>query len=61
MKMPPQRLDADVVVDIVFTVVVDWCTGCYTIVVNVDVVDNIAVGVDAATKKEEKFYYVQLS
>ena len=53
-------LDADVVVDIVLTVVVDWRTDCYTIVVNVDVVNHIAVGVDAATI-EEKFCSVQLS
>ena len=52
-------LDADVVVDIVLTVVVDWRTDCYTIVVNVDVVNHIAVGVDAATI-EEKFCSVQL-
>ena len=51
-------LDADVVVDIVFAVVVDWCTGCCTFNVKVNVVDHIAVGVDAATI-EEKFCSVQ--
>ena len=49
-------LDADVVVDIVLTVVVDWCTHCYTIVVNVDVVNHIAVGVDAATIEEKVLF-----